>query len=201
MIYCMVIKVRLFLPLSLQWITGKGTNEKLFALLHEELIRDPSNSNLPVATCDLPFKVMVFLSLQGITSPSTSLSNKDSARVYSSRVTPIFNAYPDPTNKNNNYYITLESGEFSQDSKSAQKNIEIQCFLVDSDGNIRNSIKTRSTSIPKINESKGYNSTVYYHNNRPVYNETFFINIDDVGSEIYLSHILFLIFHCSSKRV
>ena len=182
------------IPLTCNWVTGKGKNEKLFATLHEKIVGSV-DEEFSTESCELPFKMTIHLYM----GSSTDQSNENIFRVHSTRVAPIINVYPDPVNDTNKYYVTLVSGEFSNDSKTSGKNIEIKCFLVDGDGNVRNSLKT-CKSVHELSKYEGYTSTVYYHNFKPIYNETFFINIDELGDEIYLSHILFLMYHCSSKE-
>ena len=132
------------MQLSFQWASGKGRNEKVFAQLHEKMINNADIDNMSV---ELPFRMTVSLKLEG----NTYSLNKNSRRVCSSSIAPLIDIYPDPANDSNKFYITLESGEFSQDSKTSKKNIEIQCFLVDGDGNVRNLLKTcKSTDVPNV---------------------------------------------------
>ena len=98
--------------------------------------------------------------------------------------------------RRNDFYITLESGSFSQDMKNSARNVEINCLFVDADGQLHNCIRRCSTNpVPDI----AYNSAVFYHNNTPHYGESFRIDISEVEDQFFSSHILFLIYHCSSN--
>ena len=69
-------------------------------------------------------------------------------------------------------------------------------MVVDGNGMLRPCIYQCGAQMSVID---CFTSSVYYHNNRPQYAETFKIDVSLLGDEIFSSHILFLLYHCSSS--
>lgn len=69
-----------------------------------------------------------------------------------------------PGHSRNDLYVTLECGEFLQDRKTAQKNVEVVVQVRREDGTcLRNSISAGS-GVPLRDE---FRSFVVYHSNSP----------------------------------
>jgi hypothetical protein len=122
------------------------------------------------------FELSVTLSVHaGDTHPETNEHSTNSPRVLHNDM------FPDPTDarwglililryislqltllrnskrkRRNDFYITLESGSFSQDMKNSARNVEINCLFVDADGQLHNCIRRCSTN-------PGESSPVYFY--------------------------------------
>lgn len=120
-----------------------------------------------------------------------------------------------PGDYRNDLYVTLLNGEFSKrGNKITEKNIEVTVKICDVHGKTVKNVVNMETSrfkwldlnlslqitqggeAPKIDE---YHSSIYYHEDRPKWNETFKIILpaEDFGR----CHLLFLFKHRSSTEV
>jgi dedicator of cytokinesis protein 3 len=103
----------------------------------------------------------------------------------------------DPSEVRNDFYVTLKSGSFQQDGKRSQRNVQIRLRVVNSAGiTIENSIIPGMTS-GTVSRCSEYLSSVFYHENNPVWDEIVKI---DISSELMDDiHLLFTVWHVSSK--
>jgi C2 domain in Dock180 and Zizimin proteins len=86
--------------------------------------------------------------------------------IQSASITPriSFPAFILPGHSRNDLYVTLECGEFLQDRKTAQKNVEVVIQVRKEDGTcLKNSISVGS-GVPLRDEFRSY---VIYHSNSP----------------------------------
>ncbi|XP_059050512.1 dedicator of cytokinesis protein 1 [Achroia grisella] len=100
-----------------------------------------------------------------------------------------------PGDARNDLYVTLVCGSFSKGSKSSDKNIEVTVRVVDKDGNIFPGVVSVGEGWSRVDE---YTSLVYYHDDRPRWQEVFKIclNIEEFKE----AHLVFLCRHRSSNE-
>ncbi|CAH2097238.1 unnamed protein product [Euphydryas editha] len=101
-----------------------------------------------------------------------------------------------PDDARNDLYVTLVAGSFSRGSgKSSERNVELSARVVDRAGNVVPGVISVGAGLPLVNE---YTSIVYYHEDRPRWNEVFKVclNIDEFKE----AHIVFLCRHRSSNE-
>ncbi|ELR23221.1 SH3 domain containing protein [Acanthamoeba castellanii str. Neff] len=99
-----------------------------------------------------------------------------------------------PGHCRNDYYITIDSGEFTQDRKRAAKNVEISVTVRDGKGNDVQDVLISGAGEMPVREWK---SIVYYHNNTPKWNETFKLLIAPHKFRDY--HLYFTMRHCTTS--
>lgn len=162
-------------------------NERFFGTLHE-LIISGAESYYTTLSRQLLFTMVLMMSL--------SLQQENIVGKAISRRIVQSNFYPVPSVTINDFFITLECGNFSQDSKKTARNVEVVCYVIDSTGEPRKCIQLcKSNSAP----THEYRSAVFYHNNKPVYSEIFKIDVSELGDDFYSSHVLFMFHHWSSS--
>ncbi|CRL05400.1 CLUMA_CG018000, isoform B [Clunio marinus] len=101
-----------------------------------------------------------------------------------------------PGDVRNDLYITLVQGEFSKTGgKSSDKNIEVTVCVCNEKGEPMKDVITQGGGAPMIGE---YHSVIYYHDDKPKWNETFKVNlpIDD----FVRCHLKFMFKHRSSNE-
>lgn len=101
-----------------------------------------------------------------------------------------------PGDVRNDLYVTLVQGEFSRTSgKSSDKNIEVIVSVCNDSGETMKEVITQGGGAAMLTE---YHSVIYYHEDRPKWNETFKVNlqIDD----FIRCHLKFLFKHRSSNE-
>ncbi|XP_038219773.1 dedicator of cytokinesis protein 1 [Zerene cesonia] len=101
-----------------------------------------------------------------------------------------------PGDARNDLYVTLVSGAFSRGGgKSSERNIELVARVVDKNGQIIPGVISIGAGVPLVNE---YTSIVYYHDDRPRWQEVFKVclNIEEFKE----AHIVFLCRHRSSNE-
>lgn len=101
-----------------------------------------------------------------------------------------------PGDVRNDLYVTLVQGEFSRTSgKTSDKNIEVIVSVCNDQGETMKDVITQGGGASMVGE---YHSVIYYHEDRPKWNETFKINlpIDD----FIRCHLKFLFKHRSSNE-
>lgn len=101
-----------------------------------------------------------------------------------------------PGDVRNDLYVTLFQGEFSKTSgKSSDKNIETIVSVCNETGEVMQDVITQGGGAPMISE---YHSVIYYHEDKPKWNETFKVNvpIDD----FIRCHLKFMFKHRSSNE-
>lgn len=101
-----------------------------------------------------------------------------------------------PGDVRNDLYLTLLSGEFSKGaSKTSDKNIELTVVVCNEKGQVVPNVITLGAGAALVSE---YKSVVYYHEDKPKWNETFKIQvpIDDFKH----CHLRFMFRHRSSNE-
>lgn len=101
-----------------------------------------------------------------------------------------------PGDVRNDLYLTLVNGEFSKSSKSSDKNVEVTAVVCDEKGQIVPSILTLGAGASMLSE---YKSVIYYHDDKPKWNETFKIELPI--EEFKNCHLRFTFKHRSSNEV
>lgn len=100
-----------------------------------------------------------------------------------------------PGDVRNDLYLTLVSGEFSKGSKGSDKNIEVTAVVCDENGNVIPTIITLGAGATMLSE---YKSVIYYHDDKPKWNETFKIQLSI--DEFKNCHLRFTFKHRSSNE-
>ncbi|CAG9794914.1 unnamed protein product, partial [Diatraea saccharalis] len=101
-----------------------------------------------------------------------------------------------PGDARNDLYVTLVSGSFSKGGgKSSERNIELAVRVVDKHGKTLPGVISLGAGVPLANE---YTSIVYYHDDRPRWQEVFKVclNIEEFKE----AHLVFLCRHRSSNE-
>lgn len=75
-----------------------------------------------------------------------------------------------PGDVRNDLYLTLASGEFSKGTRGGEKNIEVSVVVCNETGQVVPGVITLGAGAQMLNE---YKSVVYYHEDKPKWNETF----------------------------
>ncbi|XP_055631515.1 dedicator of cytokinesis protein 1 isoform X1 [Toxorhynchites rutilus septentrionalis] len=100
-----------------------------------------------------------------------------------------------PGDVRNDLYLTLVSGEFSKGSKSSDKNIEVTAVVCNRHGVAIPGVICYGGGGSVLNE---YKSVIYYHEDKPKWNETF--KIDVPIEEFKQCHLRFTFKHRSSNE-
>ncbi|XP_065074251.1 dedicator of cytokinesis protein 1 isoform X2 [Ochlerotatus camptorhynchus] len=100
-----------------------------------------------------------------------------------------------PGDVRNDLYLTLVGGEFSKGSKSSDKNIEVTAMVCNADGVAIPGVICYGGGGYALNE---YKSVIYYHEDKPKWNETF--KIDVPIEEFKQCHLRFTFKHRSSNE-
>lgn len=99
-----------------------------------------------------------------------------------------------PGDVRNDLYITVVQGEFSRTSgKSSDKNIEVTVSVCDENGEMIKDVITQGGGA--LSE---YHSVIYYHDDRPKWNEIFKINLPI--EDFIRCHLKFMFKHRSSNE-
>lgn len=101
-----------------------------------------------------------------------------------------------PGDVRNDLYLTLVCGEFSKINKSSDKNVEVTVVVCDESGQVVPNILTMGAGSPPISE---YKSVIYYHDDKPKWNETFKIELPI--EEFKNCHLKFTFKHRSSNEL
>lgn len=101
-----------------------------------------------------------------------------------------------PGDVRNDLYLSLVSGEFSRGLKSSDKNIEVTTVVCDDKGHIVPNILTLGAGASLLSE---YKSVIYYHDDKPKWNETFKIALPI--EEFKNCHLRFTFKHRSSNEI
>lgn len=99
-----------------------------------------------------------------------------------------------PGDVRNDLYLTLVSGEFSKGNKSSEKNVEVCIVVCNEIGEIVSGVITQGGGATMTND---YRSVIYYHDDKPKWNETFRINVPI--EEFKQCHLRFTFKHRSSN--
>lgn len=100
-----------------------------------------------------------------------------------------------PGDIRNDLYLTLVSGEFSKGTKSTDKNIEVTVVVCNDKGAVVPGVLTLGAGASFLDE---YKSVIYYHEDKPKWNETFKIQVPI--EEFKLCHLKFTFKHRSSNE-
>ncbi|XP_021694044.1 dedicator of cytokinesis protein 1 isoform X4 [Aedes aegypti] len=100
-----------------------------------------------------------------------------------------------PGDVRNDLYLTLVGGEFPKGSKSSDKNIEVTAMVCNKEGVAIPGVITYGGGGFALNE---YKSVIYYHDDKPKWNETF--KIDVPIEEFKQCHLRFTFKHRSSNE-
>ncbi len=103
----------------------------------------------------------------------------------------------DPRIHRDDLYITLSDGSFTRDGKRSAKNILIKVSAVLDTGSEAKQL-IRGTGPQNSKLSGSYYSSVFYHNEKPRYNET--IRMKILPEDIFRMHLLFVYYHVSSNK-
>lgn len=101
-----------------------------------------------------------------------------------------------PGDIRNDLYLTLVSGEFSKISKGSDKNIEVTAMVCDAKGLTVPGALTMGAGVSPIDE---YKSMIYYHEDKPKWNETFKVRFF-LSLQLRFIAIYFL-FHFKKKEI
>lgn len=101
-----------------------------------------------------------------------------------------------PGDVRNDLYLTLVCGEFSKSSKTSEKNVEVTVVVCDENGQIVPNILTMGAGSSPLSE---YKSVIYYHDDKPKWNETFKIELPI--EEFKNCHLRFTFKHRSSSEM
>ncbi len=100
-----------------------------------------------------------------------------------------------PGDVRNDLYVTLLQGEFSKImGKTSDKNIEVTVTVCDDKGETVQEVITQGGGASMTSE---YHSVIYYHEDKPKWNETF--KIDVPIEEFIKCHLKFMFKHRSSN--
>lgn len=100
-----------------------------------------------------------------------------------------------PGDIRNDLYLTLVCGEFSKGTKSTDKNIEVTVVVCNEKGTVVPGVLTLGAGASFLDE---YKSVIYYHEDKPKWNETFKIQVPI--EEFKLCHLRFTFKHRSSNE-
>lgn len=101
-----------------------------------------------------------------------------------------------PGDVRNDLYVTLLNGEFSKSTgKTCDKNIEVSVSVCNELGEMVKDVITQGGGAAMTNE---YHSVIYYHDDKPIWNETFKINVPI--EEFIKCHLKFTFKHRSSNE-
>lgn len=82
-----------------------------------------------------------------------------------------------PGEVRNDLYLTLVAGEFARGSKTSDKNIEVSVVVCNEQGALVSGALSLGAGAGAVDE---YRSVIYYHDDRPKWNETFRVSLDCV---------------------
>ncbi|XP_077981762.1 dedicator of cytokinesis protein 3-like isoform X1 [Glandiceps talaboti] len=99
-----------------------------------------------------------------------------------------------PGDARNDFYITLQRGEFEKGNKTSGKNVEVSMKVFDSDGKQMQDCISIGEGAPLAKE---YNSLIFYHSNTPKWNEV--VKLVMPPERCQGAHVRFEFRHCSNR--
>jgi len=134
---------------------------------------------------------------EGVQISPIKLSNKNAPSLKDVSCTNCYylNKTTDPRTHRDDLYINLNEGSFTRDGKRSAKNILIKVSAVLDTGSEAKQLN-RGTGPQNAKLSGSYYSAVFYHNERPRYNET--IRMKILPEDIFRMHLLFVYYHVST---
>lgn len=101
-----------------------------------------------------------------------------------------------PGDVRNDLYVTLVNGEFTKSTgKTSEKNIEVIVSVCNENGDMMKDVICQGGGSQLMSE---YHSVIYYHEDKPKWNETFKINVPI--EEFIKCHLKFIFKHRSSNE-
>ncbi|XP_044753163.1 dedicator of cytokinesis protein 1 [Coccinella septempunctata] len=100
-----------------------------------------------------------------------------------------------PGDIRNDLYLTLVSGEFTKGNKTSDKNVEVTVTVCNENGKAIPGVISLGGGVQPINK---YKSVIYYHEDKPLWFETFKVAIPI--EEFKTSHLKFVFKHRSSNE-
>ncbi|XP_070136941.1 dedicator of cytokinesis protein 1 isoform X2 [Drosophila bipectinata] len=100
-----------------------------------------------------------------------------------------------PGDVRNDLYLTICSGEFSRIAKTSEKNVEVSVCVANEQGYLVPGVLSIGAGHPPIDE---YKSVVYYHDDKPKWQETFKIHVPI--EDFKQCHLRFVLKHRSSNE-
>lgn len=90
-----------------------------------------------------------------------------------------------PGEVRNDLYLTLVAGEFTRGSKSSDKNVEVTVAVCNELGALVPGVLSLGAGATAVDE---YRSVIYYHDDRPKWNETFRVSCA-IGGHASADHL------------
>ncbi|KAH8264463.1 hypothetical protein KR038_008866, partial [Drosophila bunnanda] len=100
-----------------------------------------------------------------------------------------------PGDVRNDLYLTICSGEFARIAKTSEKNVEVSVCVANEQGYLIPGVLSIGAGHPPIDE---YKSVVYYHDDKPKWQETFKIHVPI--EDFKQCHLRFVLKHRSSNE-
>lgn len=100
-----------------------------------------------------------------------------------------------PGDVRNDLYLTICSGEFARIAKTSEKNVEVSVCVANEQGYLMPGVLSIGAGHPPIDE---YKSVVYYHDDKPKWQETFKIHVPI--EDFKQCHLRFVLKHRSSNE-
>jgi hypothetical protein len=169
-------------------VIQQPTTDQVFTSLHEHLITKSSGNYNP-----LPKAKGIALGFRLFSGDLADVIAAQEPLLKGLKVTNKL-GFPEvvlPGEDRNDLYITLEAGEFLQDRKSSEKNVEVSLNVIMPDGRV----VPNCFAMDKLETT--YRSVVYYHQNNPRFSETFKLVL--TPEQIEKGQIFFTFAHCSTK--
>ncbi|KAL4226980.1 Dedicator of cytokinesis protein 3 [Mactra antiquata] len=169
-------------------------SEKDFTHIHKDIINGRMSSSSSVFNSNkqnlsLTIAVQVFHGdLATVKKEEPILFSKGVAQIQKYGFTEVIS----PGEVRNDLYVTLKTCDLERGSKTTQKNVEIRVAVMSENGKVLENCISYGCGEPATAE---YVSAIYYHNNKPDWNETVKISVPiDVFPGC---HVCFELYHCS----
>ncbi|KYQ89326.1 SH3 domain-containing protein [Tieghemostelium lacteum] len=165
-----------------------STGESTFPILHEMIIKNPSNLQA------VPKAKGICVGLTLLPGDLKQVIKENPVLEEVSKTNKL--GFPEvifPGETRNDIFITLDSGEYSQDRKTSAKNVEVIIQARLEDGEL---VKDCLFYGDKLKSE--FKSIVFYHSNQPHWVETFRVNVPiSILDQVYL---VFSIRHCTTSE-